>query len=367
MRAVVLVIPVLCMGGAEKVLTQMANWWARQGVTVYLITFNSKNDFFCLDRSIIKYNIDEFPISKEVSSVWTEEKNNIGRLRTVFQKILNERPERPLPIISFLSRMNLRTLLAAEGLPCNVVVSERIMPSRYPLSPKEEGLRKGIYHKAQKVVCVSELIHKFWANKLLSLSNSLFIHNFILPQDKTEEQNFHFPDRFILFAGRLEPQKQVDKLITVFSMLKREERLKLVIAGDGSLRSKIERQISDLKLENEVQLLGKISNVQQVATKASCFVLTSKFEGFPNVLLEVMGVGCPVVAFDCETGPSEIIRDGKDGFLVPVDNLTMLKEKIEKILSSPRLHRGMSEATKEVYERFSQEKIMCKWESLFRS
>jgi hypothetical protein len=177
MRAVVLVIPVLCMGGAEKILTQMANWWARQGVTVYLIAFNSKNDFFCLDRSIIKYNIDDFPISKEVSSVWPEEKNNIGRLRTVFQKILNERPEQSLPIISFLSRMNLRTLLAAEGLPCNVVVSERGMPSYFPLSPKEECLRNEIYHKAQKVVCVSERIHLLWAKKLLSLSNSLFIHN----------------------------------------------------------------------------------------------------------------------------------------------------------------------------------------------
>jgi glycosyltransferase involved in cell wall biosynthesis len=355
------------MGGAEKILTQMANWWARQGVTVYLIAFNSKNDFFCLDRSIIKYNIDDFPISKEVSSVWPEEKNNIGRLRTVFQKILNERPEQSLPIISFLSRMNLRTLLAAEGLPCNVVVSERGMPSYFPLSPKEECLRNEIYHKAQKVVCVSERIHLLWAKKLLSLSNSLFIHNFILPENDTERQNFDLPDRFIFFAGRLESEKQVDKLITVFSMLQRDDGLKLVIAGDGSLRPKIERQISDLKLENDVQLLGKISSVQQVATKASCFVLTSKFEGFPNVLLEVMSVGCPVVAFDCETGPSEIIRDGKDGFLVPADNLTMLKEKIEKILSSPRLYRGMAEATREVCERFSQEKIMRKWESLFKS
>lgn len=365
MNTIVLIIPVLCVGGAEKVITRMANWWAKQGVTVYLVNFNSKETFFPLSQKVIRLNIDDFPASEEKNLLWPAETTNISKLRRVVKHILKQTEVRPLPVISFLSRMNLRVLLATEGLPCDVVVSERIYPPLLPLKESEENLRKELYPKAKNIICVSEEAHNIWAKGVLNLTNSLVIYNPI--SNNNDKQFINLPDNFIFFAGRLEPQKQLDKLIAIFANLRKEYAdLKLVIAGDGSLQSSLAEYIKKFDVLDSVILLGRISNVESVAGKAKCFVFTSAFEGFPNVLLEVMSAGCPVVSFDCKTGPKEIIRNGKDGFIVPLNALDSLKDKVCEILDNHELRKSMSQAAKEVNERFSQKKIMHKWETLFK-
>jgi len=139
----------------------------------------------------------------------------------------------------------------------------------------------------------------------------------------------------ILGAGRLEPQKDFSTLIDAFWNIKRRQNARLMILGEGSRRSKLEEQITKMNLEDEVSLPGFTDNPYKYMRNASVFVLSSSHEGLPNVLIEAMACGCPVVSTNCPSGPSEILDDGKYGPLIPVGDPDRLAEAIVTVLEEP--------------------------------
>lgn len=124
--------------------------------------------------------------------------------------------------------------------------------------------------------------------------------------------------RTILAIGRLDEQKDFESLIRAFGILRRDMDVKLVILGEGSRRSVLQKLIGTLGLENDVDLPGFAPNPYAFLGKADLFALSSLWEGLPNVLIEALALGTPIVSTDCETGPREILRNGRDGKLVPV-------------------------------------------------
>jgi glycosyltransferase involved in cell wall biosynthesis len=124
--------------------------------------------------------------------------------------------------------------------------------------------------------------------------------------------------RTILAIGRLDEQKDFESLIRAFCILRRDMDVKLVILGEGSRRSVLQKLIGTLGLENDVDLPGFAPNPYAFLGKADLFALSSLWEGLPNVLIEALALGTPIVSTDCETGPREILRNGRDGKLVPV-------------------------------------------------
>lgn len=168
----------------------------------------------------------------------------------------------------------------------------------------------------------------------------------------------------ILAMGRLNPAKQFDLLIDVFSELSRiYPDWELVIVGEGNERKKLEAKIKELHLENQVYLPGRVTNVTQWYNQATMYVLCSKHEGFPNTLVEAMAHGLAVISFDCPTGPAEIIREGVDGLLIsPEAGQAGLKQAMICLMDDVELRKNLMQEAIKVRERFSISQIGKLWE-----
>lgn len=139
----------------------------------------------------------------------------------------------------------------------------------------------------------------------------------------------------LVAVGRLEPQKDFDMLLAAFAAVRAQRPVRLVILGEGGRRAALERLIKTLGAANDVSLPGWVDNPYAYMAKARLFVLSSRREGLGNVLIEAMACGCPVVSTDCESGPREILANGRHGTLVPVGNASTLAEAIEHALDHP--------------------------------
>lgn len=158
----------------------------------------------------------------------------------------------------------------------------------------------------------------------------------------------------ILAAGRLEQQKDYPSLLQAIAILSRRKAVRLLILGEGSQRGNLETLISQLELRSSVQLAGYVENVFACMRRASLFVLSSAWEGFPSVLVEAMACGTPVVSTDCPSGPAEILESGKFGRLVPVGDPSALADAIEAALADP----GPVETARQRAEEFTVDRAV---------
>jgi len=165
--------------------------------------------------------------------------------------------------------------------------------------------------------------------------------------------------------GRFYHQKGFDLLLRAFARLKdRYAQWTLTILGDGPLRDELQRLCEKLGVSERVFLPGRVKNPEHFLKQAELFVLPSRFEGFPNALCEAMACGLPVIASDCPSGPREIIRDGKDGVLVPNQDIRALTGAMGWLMSNEAERNRLAAAAVEVIERFGMEKIIKRWESV---
>ena len=172
--------------------------------------------------------------------------------------------------------------------------------------------------------------------------------------------------RKIVAAGRLTAQKNFSSLIRAFRIVVNcHPDWNLEIYGDGCERTMLQNLIEELHLENNVCLCGSTSQVQEKMVEASCFVLSSIYEGLPLVMLEAMSCGLPVVSYDCPCGPKDIITEDQDGFLVPQGDEQMLAERICCLIENPSKRAGMGVAARKKSENYTIEKIIPMWMNLF--
>jgi glycosyltransferase involved in cell wall biosynthesis len=168
----------------------------------------------------------------------------------------------------------------------------------------------------------------------------------------------------LLAVGRLEAQKGFDLLINAFqTLVHRYPEWNLVILGEGNEQQQLMAQRDAAGLEQRVYMPGRVGNIAEWYECADVYVMSSRFEGFPNTLLEAMAHGLAAVSFDCETGPRDIIRDGVDGILVnPERGISGLSEALESIMTDRGRREAMGNAATYVREQFSMEKIGQLWD-----
>jgi len=160
-------------------------------------------------------------------------------------------------------------------------------------------------------------------------------------------------------------QKGFDLLLPVFANLaERHGDWNLVILGDGSEREALQRKVEERGQSGRVYLPGNVKNVHSVLARGDLFVLSSRYEGFPNVLCEAMASGLPVVSFDCPTGPGDIIRHGVDGLLASLEDAAALEKGLDILMSDQEMREKMGVKAREVVDRFSVERVMDMWEEL---
>lgn len=176
------------------------------------------------------------------------------------------------------------------------------------------------------------------------------------------EMAFLEKKRFILNVGSLCYQKGQDMLLTIFSEVHRHcDELLLVIMGHGAWKEKLQKQSVLLGVSDRVVFIDFDVNTYRYMDRASVFVLTSRYEGFPNVLVEAMICGAPVVAFDCPTGPREILGDGKYGFLVVDRSLCQAAQAISSLIDDDSLNMKMRLSGAQRAKSYSAENVINKW------
>ncbi|MEH1829420.1 MAG: glycosyltransferase family 4 protein [Nostoc sp.] len=356
-----LVIHSLFSGGAERVMSTMANYWAAKGweITLLAMCGNEVTPFYTLDSKVTYIPLGiAINSANKIIGVW----NNLWRIKIMKDAITRSNPD---IIISFMDTTNIIVLMATRGLSIPVVVSERIEPSRSPLGRVWKKLRKLTYSYADKIVVQSNSAFSYFLDTL-KINTCIIIPNPVLLPPKVQNISDKVVGNYSLMAmGRFEIQKGFDILLKAFAKIKDTyPKWKLIILGDGSLRFELESLRDELGLSNQVYLPGKTNNPYEFLREANIFVMSSRYEGFPNALCEAMACGLPVISTDCPSGPREIIRDGVDGILVPSENVYALATAMERLMSNEQERQHLAANASDVTQRFSLEKVMGMWEKL---
>jgi glycosyltransferase involved in cell wall biosynthesis len=173
-------------------------------------------------------------------------------------------------------------------------------------------------------------------------------------------------ERLLLAVGRLDYQKGFDRLLAACAQVfQKHDDWSLVILGQGGQRETLLKQAKALGIHDRVALPGAVGNVGAWYESTDLYALTSRFEGFPNTLVEALAHGVPSVAVDCETGPREILRHEVDGLLVPQDDPDALETALDRLIGDSALRNRFAERAVEARERFAVERIAGEWETLF--
>jgi glycosyltransferase involved in cell wall biosynthesis len=174
--------------------------------------------------------------------------------------------------------------------------------------------------------------------------------------------------RTVVAAGRLVEQKRFDLLIEAFALTAEIHRdWDLIIYGEGEDRPDLEKLVADKGLAERIKLPGWTRSLSSKLARCDFFVLSSGYEGFGNVIAEAMAVGLPVVSFDCEAGPSDIIRHEVDGLLVPPLDVPALAGAMMRLMEDDAYRATLGRRAPEVLERFSLESTLALWDEVFVS
>ncbi len=280
-------------------------------------------------------------------------------LLTIFSIYKKEKPD---VVISFQTGMNGMVNLALCLTGAKIISSEHSYYN-WKYTRIEEFMRKYFYRRANALTVLTR--HDLHLCKGMGMKNVVFMPNPIdLGGNVYSEQR----TKTILAAGRLDAWevKGFDMLIQIWGKICHEyPDWKLQIAGTGSETSaKYLKDLSEKHNCNNLEFLGFRKDIKQILQRTSVFVLTSRHEGSPMVLLEAMFSGCCCVAYDCETGPNEIIRDKKSGLLVDAENIDQFASKLRVVLSNDKLREEYSVNAPESVSCFREDRVMERWEVL---
>ena len=341
MKQVIVVIDDITMsGGTERVATFIANSLSNHQYNVSIISLMGKNTtpYYSLSADV-KYEVLGGGAPINLVRALCQHKND-----TIISVSMGR--------LSFKISL-LHALLRLKG---KIILSEHIA---YETSPWWiRALKRLSYHLADELVLLTQhdrsiLDGKVKANVSVISNASAFP---VQGADSLEKKN-----KIVLAVGRLTYQKAFDRLLHIWAAIDDKNGWELRIIGDGEDRSKLQKIVDDYALADTVSLLPAAKNIDTEYANASILAMTSHYEGLPLVLIESKSFGLPAVAFDCKTGPREIISDGVDGFLVLDGDMDAYKDKLVYLMNSDDECRNMQLAALSAAERYSPEIIVKQW------
>ncbi|MFW5983047.1 MAG: glycosyltransferase family 4 protein [bacterium] len=329
----------LIHGGAERVITELANEFAKNKHEVHMVILAVSEDFYSLHPEIKIHRLGF--LNKGAL------KKQFAELKTFFKLRELLKTERPDASLSFGPKYNILTILASSFLGLKIFVSDRSNP-RKKIDWHIDLVRRLTYRFANGVIAQTSLAKKLQerttGNKNIKVIPNPVKEVKLYPEIKCE--------KIILNVGRLVPEKGQKFLLEAFKNLNVSD-WKLVILGDGPLRGDLENQAKKLQIENKVIMPGAVNNVDEWLAKASIFAFPSVSEGFPNALLEAMAAELPCVSFDCDAGPRDIITDGENGFLVELYDVEAFSNKLEQLTNSIVHRQKIGYSAKQYAKRFN--------------
>lgn len=352
-----LIIPTLNRGGAERVTSILANNLDKDKFDIYLVLLEKKGSYL----KDLKDNINL--INLNTKSV----KKSVKAIVTLIRK------ENPDLVFSTLGHLNLMLMMFKFFMPKNTkfIGREASIPSI--LNKKEkypkifDFLYKVFYPRFDTIICQSKYMKKDLINnynidekQLKVINNPLDFLN-IEKKLSSSSNPFNPNIKNLISVGSLEEVKGYDLLINAISKIKRND-FKLYIIGKGSKEKEINTLTKKLNLENKVELLGFKDNPYIYMKYADIGILSSRFEGFPNTVLETLSCKTPVIAFKCPGGVEEIIVEDTNGWFVNTEDINDLAKKINSKLDI-KLDKEL--IYNSVYTRYNLSYIMNKYENTF--
>ncbi|MEG3123111.1 glycosyltransferase [Sphingomonas sp. GB1N7] len=249
--------------------------------------------------------------------------------------------------------------------------SERAYPPMLQMSWKWRTLRALTIRRLDGIVCQTRRTADYYRERMgIAADRLIVIPNVVErpldPLPAPSSTLAHLADNEVIACvGRHDWQKGFDLALPIFATILRERpAARLLLVGEGDLEAQHREQAEKLGLRDRVLFLPRFDHLAEIWSQIDVFLLTSRYEGIPNVLAEAMAYGKACVAFDCPTGPSELITDGIDGYLVNVGDEQMAADRCLRLLRDRNLRDRMGEAARSIADRLSQAKICHLWQGL---
>jgi GalNAc-alpha-(1->4)-GalNAc-alpha-(1->3)-diNAcBac-PP-undecaprenol alpha-1,4-N-acetyl-D-galactosaminyltransferase len=283
----------------------------------------------------------------------------VGRLR---RKLKATKPD---AVLSFLTQTNILTVLATRGLNTRTVISERNDPRLQRHRPRVELMRRLVYRQADIVTANSRgaltALEPFVPKRKLA-----FLPNPLMPPASTEIASLQAPT--IVTVGRLVEQKGIDVLLAAWAQSTEHlPEWRLAIVGDGPLRDTLQARSRELGIEGSVDWHGHLADPFPLLRASKFFVMTSRFEGTPNALLEAMACGLPGIVSDASPGPCELVgMDESAGLIVPVEGATETAAAIVRLAREEPLRRRLAASARERAHEHEPDRALKVWLQLLR-
>jgi glycosyltransferase involved in cell wall biosynthesis len=325
------IIPSLGPGGAERVAALLADYWVGEGHEVLITTFDSPGaePFFAVDPRVEVRALSATNATRALAARLGTNVARVARLRAVLQEF------HPNAVVAFMTEANVVAIWAARGLGIPVVVSERNQPDRPGLGPFHKLARRLSYPAAAAIVVQNREIAS-WARAHFNVPVHILANPVMSSADARSPKGG--TGLLLVSIGRLTHQKGFDVLLQSFTAIAaKHPDWRLVIYGEGPDRPALERLRRESGHASRIDLPGLTKDSAEALHQASLFVLPSRFEGYPNVLLEALSHGLPVIATDCPGATAEILDGGAHGILVRPDDVGALTAALGAVMSSPDL------------------------------
>jgi GalNAc-alpha-(1->4)-GalNAc-alpha-(1->3)-diNAcBac-PP-undecaprenol alpha-1,4-N-acetyl-D-galactosaminyltransferase len=326
----------LSPGGSERVITTLANSFCMT-YEVFLVTLVDCESFYPLDPRIKHLSCDLHTDSKSigVNRIY-EYFKTIKRLTNIFKDNEIEL------VISFFTTVNVMSIIASKwsSIPC--IVSERNNPVANAPSFFWKALRNLTYKFTDSLI-VQTLANANYFQEIMPVKKIKVVPNPLagILTDKRKLVANSEREKIILNVGRLDSNKSQDLLLRAFANVSNDDwRIQLV--GDGDQFENYRGLTQVLGIEKKVEFLGTKKNIWDFYNKSMIFVFTSKSEGFPNALIEALYFGLPSISTNCPHGPSELINNGINGYLIPVDDQKQLEDKLSLLMNDETIRSKFS-------------------------
>jgi len=351
---ILIISPSLKMGGIERSLSTLANFFADKGYQIFFISCQKSKPFYRLNNKI---HLQEFSYLRSTGIInkFFFYYNLVWYLRKKTSEI------KPDYVLSFGDVFNPLVLLALIGLKYSVFISDRTCPY-FSYNNLVRFGQKMLYPLSTGFIAQTESAARYKKIQFKNKLNIKVISNAIKPVELFPDLN---RQQQITYVGRLSKEKGVERLIIAFNKIK-NKNWKCVLAGDGPEKIKLQNLVKILGLDEKVIFLGLIKDIDRLLASSSIFVLPSFREGFPNALVEAMSAGLPSICFD-SIPYQDLIIDGYNGFVVNDNQIEDLTKIIDKLVDNEGLRLEIGENAMEIGRRLNVDVIGREYINFFHN
>ncbi|MDP3447315.1 MAG: glycosyltransferase [Eubacteriales bacterium] len=349
MKKLMIVTHKMSGGGCERVIAQLLNCFARDGIECKLVTECGVPSFYDLPESVeqVYLTFDQTLPARKIPKAYRK-----------LRKLVKQ--ERPDVVLALPEKVNVWTVLYLLGTGVPVVVSERNDPHRHPESKIKRVLRRLVYPFAKGFIFQTKDAAKYFPYAIRR--RGIVLDN---PLDTSR-----IPARFegerkptVVAAGRLHTQKNFDLLVRAFARFyKTHHTYSLVIYGEGPEKERLQKTASSLGIAAAVELAGQSKTLLEDINDSGMFVLSSDYEGMPNVLIEAMACGLSCIATDCPIGGvRSLLTSGENGLLIPVGDEDALYEAMCKLADDESYALWLGQRAAGIRNRLDETLVAQKW------